>query len=151
MSNDKVRGFEKVSRIKEDIQLPRRNDEGSAGYDFFAIEEIKLEHNIPTIIKTGVKAYMLKDEVLILCNRSSNPIKKHLVLINGIGVIDQSFYNNVDNDGEIGFIFVNTSINPVTINVGDKIGQGIFIKYFIVDNDNPVNSTRIGGFGSTGA
>lgn len=60
--SERVRGFEVVSRIKKDIQLPRRNDEGSAGYDFFAIEEIKLEHNIPTIVKTGIKAYMPKDE-----------------------------------------------------------------------------------------
>ena len=34
--------FERVSRIEEEIKLPTRATNGSAGYDFYAIEDIEL-------------------------------------------------------------------------------------------------------------
>ena len=62
---------------------------------------------VPTLIPTGIKAYMLDDEVLYLYNRSSNPKKKGLILANSVGVIDKDYYGNPDNDGHIMFAFYN--------------------------------------------
>ena len=59
------------------------------------------------------------------------------------------YYNNLDNEGELGFLFYNLSNEPVVLEKGDKIGQGIFQKYLITDNDN-AEGERVGGWGSSG-
>ena len=94
--------FEKVKRMEEDIKLPERSTLNSAGYDFFAIEDIIFNPKTITRVFTGVKCELMPNQVLILANRSSNPSKKGLVLLNGIGVIDADYYGNPDNDGEMG-------------------------------------------------
>ena len=85
--------FEKVKRLEEtDIKLPERSTLNSAGYDFFAIEDIIFNPETITRVFTGVKCELMPNQVLILANRSSNPSKKGLVLLNGIGVIDADYY-----------------------------------------------------------
>lgn len=62
-----------------------------------------------------------------------------------MGIIDKDFYNNPDNDGEIAFAFMNISNETITIEAGEKLGQGIFMKYEITEDDN-AKGDRIGGF-----
>lgn len=151
--------FEYVNRVmstgyemkRPDFKLPERSTINSAGYDFYAIEDQHIPGNIVTYVKTGVKIKMQEDEFLLLANRSSNPKNKELILMNGVGIIDSDYYNNPDNDGEIVFAF--SSLNPTGsfIKKGDKIGQGIIMKFIKTENDfssSPIN-TRMGGFGST--
>lgn len=149
---NKIRGFEYVKRIinKDEFNIPFKGSKKAAGYDFQSAEDTIIKPKEIKLVKTGIKAYMQDDEVLILCNRSSNPIKKGLILINGVGVIDADYYNNPDNDGEIMFAFYNITDNIIDINVGDKIGQGIFTKFNQIDNEsNETIPERVGGFGST--
>ena len=140
--------FEKVSRIK-DVKLPERATGNSAGYDFFAPEDITLPAKALTRVMTGVKCRLNPYMVLILANRSSNPSKKSLFLANGVGIVDADYYNNPDNEGEIGFEFYNNSEEDVVISKNEKIGQGIITTYIRVEGDNATGS-RAGGFGSTG-
>ena len=150
---EKVRGFE-VAKGFEDkgINLPVRKTKFSAGYDVEAAEDTIIPSfkrgNKPTLIKTGIKAYMQDNEYLMLVNRSSNPGKKGLILANSIGVIDKDYYGNPDNDGHIMFAFYNIKDEDVQIKKGDCIGQAIFQKYMVADNDN-AQGERLGGFGST--
>jgi dUTP pyrophosphatase len=146
----RIRGFEPVKhREGYGIRLPQRSTSQAAGYDFFAIEDITIPAKEIRYVQTGVKAYMPKGEVLVVCNRSSNPKKKGLVLINGIGIVDSDYYNNEDNDGEIGFAFYNLLDYPITITRGERLGQGIFTSFHIADGDS-ATAIRKGGFGSTG-
>ena len=150
---DKKRGFEVAKGFEEaQINLPKRSTKNSAGYDIEAAEDtvipsFKLGLK-PTFVKTGLKAYMQSDEVLILANRSSNPGKKGLILANSIGVVDSDYYENPDNDGHIMFAFYNIKDEDIEIKKGERIGQGIFQKYLITDNDL-AKGERTGGFGST--
>ncbi|MFR2534149.1 MAG: dUTP diphosphatase [Clostridia bacterium] len=150
---EKIRGFE-IAKGFEDkqINLPVRKTRFSAGYDIEAAEDCVIpsfkKGMKPTLVKTGLKAYMQEDEVLILCNRSSNPGKKGLVMANSIGIIDKDYYGNPDNDGHFMFAFYNIKEEDLEIKKGDCIGQGIFQKYLIVDEDI-AQGERIGGFGST--
>ena len=142
--------FEKVNRINEDIKLPERSTKFSAGYDFYAIEDILVPgKGAITYVKTGVKVKLTEDEFLMLCNRSSNPKKKELVLINGVGIVDSDYYGNPDNDGHIMFSLINLKDEDLYIKKGDSIGQAMFTKYLTVDNDT-ATGIRTGGFGSTG-
>ncbi len=158
-----MRKFEFVKRIngedKEnvdmcvDFDLPKRSTKKSAGYDFINPERIEIPPYKPgmkpTLVKTGVKVQMPDDEYLMLVNRSSNPGKKNLVIPNSLGIIDADYYGNPDNDGEMMFAFYNLGTETVVIEAGDKLGQGIFQKYLITDDD-AAEGERIGGFGSTG-
>ena len=150
---EKKRGFE-IAKGFEDkgINLPERKTKYSAGYDVEAAEDVVVpsfkKGMAPTLIKTGIKAYMQDDEVLLLYNRSSNPKKKGLILANSVGVIDKDYYGNQDNDGHIMFAFYNIKDEDVIIKKGECIGQAIFQKYFLADND-VAEGTREGGFGST--
>lgn len=131
------------------IQLPTRSDPASAGYDFYSPCAVRIDPGESKLIFTDVKACMNPDEVLMLYVRSSMG-KPRVVLANGTGVIDQSYYGNIKNDGNIGLYLLNLGEKPFHINVGDRIGQGVFMKYLTTDDDN-TTGTRTGGFGSTGA
>ena len=150
---EKIRGFE-IAKGFEDkgISLPVRKTKYSAGYDIEAAEDVVVpsfkKGTNPTLIKTGLKAYMQDDEVLMLYNRSSNPKKKGLILANSVGVVDKDYYGNVDNDGHIMFAFYNIKEEDVEIKKGEAIGQAVFQKYFVTDDDI-AEGERVGGFGST--
>ena len=141
--------FEKVKRIEEDIKLPERSTLNSAGYDFFALEDIIFNPNTITRVFTGVKCELMPNQVLILANRSSNPSKKGLILLNGIGVVDADYYGNPDNDGEIAFEFYNMLDEIVEIKKGEKLGQGLILKFDKTEDDF-VTNVRKSGCGSTG-
>jgi dUTP pyrophosphatase len=150
---EKIRGFEVANGFENsNINLPVRKTKASAGYDIEAAEDCIIpsfkKGDKPTLVKTGIKAYMPEDEVLILANRSSNPGKKGLILANSIGVIDSDYYGNPDNDGHIMFAFFNIKEEDIQIKKGDAIGQGIFQKYLTTDDD-VATGERLGGFGST--
>jgi len=147
------RGFEIIEEYKnKGINLPIRKTKYSAGYDVEAAEDITIpsfkKGMNPTLVKTGIKAYMADDEVLMLYNRSSNPKKKGLILSNSVGVIDKDYYGNPDNDGHIMFAFYNIKEEDVEIKKGDAIGQAVFQKYLVTDDD-AATGERLGGFGST--
>jgi dUTP pyrophosphatase len=103
----------------------------------------------PVLVPTGVKSYMAEDEGLFLYNRSGNPLKKGLLLANGVGVVDSDYYSNKDNDGHIMFQFINFFPFDIEIQKGERIGQGIFQKFLLTDDDKNTGSQRESGFGST--
>lgn len=150
---EKIRGFE-IAKSFENMQinLPIRKTKYSAGYDIEAAEDCIIpsfkKGMKPTLVKTGLKAYMQDDEYLMLCNRSSNPGKKGLILANSVGIVDKDYYGNPDNDGAIMFAFINIKDEDTQIKKGECIGQAIFQKYYTVDGDN-AEGERLGGFGST--
>ncbi len=155
----KIRGFE-ICKGYEDkgINLPIRQTKHAVGYDIEAAEDtvipsmfeaIKNGENIkPTLVKTGVKAYFQPDEVMYLYNRSSGPSKRGLVTANSVGVFECDYYSNPSNDGEILFGFYNFANTDVVIPKGERIGQMVFQKFLITDEDN-AEGDRLGGFGST--
>ena len=146
----KKRGFEVVTKYKgQEITIPERKTSGSAGYDFCAAETITIQPKQVSFIPTGIKAFMSKDEVLQMYARSSLSFKKTLMKANSVGIIDSDYYNNPDNEGEINLILYNYGDHPVTVSKGDRIAQGVFMKYLTVDEDQNTIK-RLGGFGSTG-
>lgn len=150
---EKIRGFEIAKGFEnKGINLPERKTKYSAGYDIEAAEDCVIPAfkpgQKPVLVKTGIKAYMQNDEYLMLCNRSSNPGKKGLILANSVGIVDADYYGNPDNDGVIMYAFYNFFEEDVQIKKGDVIGQAIFRKYEVIDADNATGE-RVGGFGST--
>ena len=147
------RGFEVVKEyVDKGINLPVRKTRHSAAYDVEAAEEVVLpsfkKGMKPTLIPTGLKAYMQSDEVLLIVPRSSGPKKQGISFPHNVGVIDSDYYNNSDNEGHIFVQCINLKDEDVVIKKGEAVAQAIFQKYLTVDNDE-AGGIRTGGFGST--
>lgn len=149
----KQRGFEIVKGWEDkEINIPVRKTKYSAAYDIEAAEDTIIPSfksgMKPTLIKTGLKAYMQSDEVLKLFPRSSGPKKQGILFPHSVGIIDQDYYGNEDNDGHLLVQCINIKDKDVKIKKGEAIAQAMFQKYLITDDDN-AEGTRTGGFGST--
>lgn len=172
----KIRGFEFVEHKKvntednEFVRLPLRGSKNSAGYDFYTPVDLVIPPQKTVKFYTDVKAYMQEDEVLLIDVRSSIGVKKGLMIANTIGVIDSDYYNNESNEGNI--IICLRNLNPefefygydedtgipkikdlreentIVIKAGERVAQGIFVKYLKADNCNS-EEERKGGVGST--
>ena len=131
-----------------EIQLPTRATEHSAGYDFYSPVDATIQPNESVMIWSDVKVHMYYDNALLLIPRSSMG-KQPVMIANTVGLIDSDYYGNPDNDGNIGFRLLNLGNTPYEIKAGDRIGQGVFVKYGTVKDD--VTATkRKGGFGHSG-
>ena len=139
---------DKFRKTNGEITLPTRATKSSIAYDFYSPVTVTIPPMQSVMIWTDVKAHFNEDEALLLNVRSS--MGKHPVMIaNTQGWIESDYCNNPDNDGNIGCRLFNLGTEPYVINVGDRIMQGMFIKYLVADNGNTDN-TRQGGFGSSG-
>lgn len=140
---------EEATKIYEDIALPKRATEFSAGYDFFAPFDFKLAPGEIIKIPTAVRAKINEDYALFMFPRSSLGFKYRLQLNNTIGVIDADYYY-ADNEGHIFVKLTNDSKEDKILQMkkGEAFCQGIFLNYGITTDDN-VTAKRSGGLGST--
>ena len=169
----RTRGFEVCVGYEDKVvALPKRSTKHSVAYDILACEDVTIpsiwktvfenikiflnptkEKNyldiLPTKIYTGIKAYFLEDEIMIIANRSSGPSKLGLIMANSIGIFESDYYSNESNDGNIIYQYYNFFPRDIVIHRGEKVGQAYFQKFLTIDNDN-AEGKRIGGIGSTG-
>lgn len=150
--NENMRGFELIEGMNG--ELPIKATIHSAGVDFIASSDITIPafrfKGQATLVPTGVKAFMQKDEYLQIFARSSIPVNLGLIMSNGVGIVDADYYNNPKNEGHIMIEFNNLTNEHIMIEKGTRIAQGIFNKVLPVTHGVRLkNDTRNGGFGST--
>lgn len=144
----------------DEIDLPSRGTEQSAGYDFVSPISFKLAPGEQIIIPTGIRCKMYSNQVLMLYPRSSVGIKHNISFANTTPIIDADYYN-AKNEGHILLAFKNSNKRYLfnhkknkagtwVVNAGDRICQGIILQYGITTDDN-ANAKREGGIGSTGS
>ncbi|MFR4383284.1 MAG: dUTP diphosphatase [Phascolarctobacterium sp.] len=145
-----MRKFLPTKNAPADTILPKRGSKYSAGYDFYAPEDIICKaHSLSKLVMFNVKCYILQDEYLAVMVRSSLAVKHGLQVAQGTAVIDADYADNPANDGNVGICFVNNSNIDYVIRKGERCAQGIFIRYYLTDDDD-AESVRSGGYGSTG-
>lgn len=130
------------------ISLPTRGTKQAAAYDFVSPITTCIMPMQSAMIWTDVRACCQVDEVLLLNVRSSMG-KQPIMLANTQGWVDSDYYDNPDNGGNIGIRLLNLGNTPYEIHEGDKIAQGMFVKYLQSSNGDS-DVVRQGGFGSTG-
>ena len=135
-------------KTKSNITLPTRATKSSIAYDFYSPVDTVINPMQSVMIWTDVKAKFNTDEALLINVRSSMG-KFPIMIANTQGWIESDYYSNPDNDGNIGVRLFNLSTEPYVIKAGDRIAQGMFIKYLEADNGNTTQE-RVGGFGSSG-
>jgi dUTP pyrophosphatase len=81
--------------------------------------------------------------------RSSTPLKRGLVVANGVGVVDADYCGPAD---EVKVQLLNVTDQPVSVRRGDRLAQGIVLPAPRIEWEEVAEMpapTR-GGFGSTG-
>lgn len=138
-----------IREVYDSIKFPKRATVGSARYDFFAPVKIKLKPGDTVKIPTGIRCRIDNNWVLKCYPRSGLGFKYRMQLNNTVGIIDSDYFG-ANNEGHIMAKITNDTNEDKTIEInrGEGFMQGIFVEYGITEDDH-VEATRNGGFGST--
>lgn len=138
----------KIKRLDSSLPLPVYETEGSVGFDICARETIEITNGCIELIPANIIVEVPKGYMLVVASRSSTPKKKGLTPPHGFGVIDQDYCGPED---EIKIQVYNFSGENVSIERGEKIAQGVFVRVdrFEWEEVNILDGANRGGFGST--
>lgn len=149
-----LKQFLKDTNLTEDdyntYNIPSRSTKYSAGYDFESLVDFTLKPGEIIKLPLGVKVQMNEDEMLMLVVRSSQGFKYNVRMCNQVGIFESDYYNNIGNEGHMFLALQNHGDQDYIVKKGEKICQGIFVKFLTTDNEDEINKERIGGLGSTG-
>ena len=134
--------------ILEDIPMPKRATKGSAGYDICTPYDIDLEPGEEINVPTGLKCKIENGWALFALPKSGLGFKYYTRLANTIGLIDEDYYNNENNEGHMWVKMRNEGDKPLHVDAGKGICQMVFLPYGITFDDE-ADGERKGGFGST--
>src|SRR5689334_2690857 len=110
----------KIKRIDKSLPLPKYHTSGSVGCDLYVREETKILPHEVALIPGNVVIEVPKGYMCTIVSRSSTPIKKGLLMPNGIGVIDQDYCGT---DDEFKIEVYNFTEKEVIVEKGERIGQ----------------------------
>lgn len=138
-----------IARITETVPLPAYQTPGAAGFDLASSVEMTIAPGEVTLVPTGLVIAVPRGHFLGVFARSSTPLKRGLMVANGVGIVDEDYSGPHD---EIKVEVYNFTSAPVTVRPGDRLAQGVimpFVRAEWDERDAPAGKTR-GGFGSTG-
>lgn len=139
----------RIHRRDSAVALPRYQTSGSAGFDLAAAADVTLEPGEIRLVPTGLVVETPAGYFFAVIARSSTPIKKGLMVANGVGVIDSDYCGP---DDEVLVEVINVTRGTVTVRRGDRLAQGLFIPVVQAEWEEigtPDAPSR-GGVGSTG-
>jgi dUTP pyrophosphatase len=138
-----------IHRLSPGVEIPRRATAGSAGFDLAASEDITVPPGAVALVPTGLVIQVPAGHFLGVFARSSTPLKRGLMVANGVGVVDSDYCGPAD---EIKIQVINVTPAPVEVRRGDRLAQGVILSFApaeFVEAETVTAATR-GGFGSTG-
>jgi len=139
----------RVTRLSSTVAMPVYQTAGSAGFDLAASVEVTVAPGAIALVPTALVIQVPPGHFLGVFARSSTPLKRGLVVANGVGVVDSDYCGPAD---EVKVQVLNVTAAPVTVHPGDRLAQGVIIPFVRADleeGDASANANR-GGFGSTG-
>jgi len=139
----------KIFRKDKSVSIPDYQTAGSVAFDLSPSEDAVIPPHEIRLIPTGLVICTPPGHMLVIAARSSTPLKKGLMIANGIGIVDQDYCGP---DDEIKLQLFNFTDKPVEIKKGDRIAQGLFLKLDRIEFEEApqLDSKSRGGFGSTG-
>jgi dUTP pyrophosphatase len=139
----------RIRRLDPDLPLPDYATVGAVGFDLYCREDTTLAPGEIALLPTGVAIATPSGYMLMVASRSSTPRRKGLSVPHGVGVIDQDYRGDGD---EIRCQVYNFSDSPITVNRGDRVAQGIFVRVDRAEWEevSAMDAPTRGGFGSTG-
>src|SRR5436190_19273099 len=139
----------RIRRIHRQAALPQYQSAGAAGFDLAASEDVVVGPGAVVLVPTGLVIEVPPGHFLGVFARSSTPLKRGLLVANGVGVVDSDYCGPAD---EIKIQVLNFTAQPVEIQAGDRLAQGLvlpFVRARWVEDDTSRDGINRGGFGST--
>jgi dUTP pyrophosphatase len=139
----------KIKRLDPAVSLPEPATGGAAGFDLAAAADIDIPPHGIRLVGTGLVIAVPNGHFLGIFARSSTPLKRGLMVANGVGVVDADYCGPAD---EVKIQVLNITDAPIRVARGDRLAQGIVLPSPRVtweEVDDMQVPTR-GGFGSTG-
>lgn len=138
----------RIQRVDKSLPLPVYETAGSVGFDLLARETTTIEPGKIELIPANVIVEVPQGYMLAVASRSSTPRKKGLTQPHGFGIIDHDYCGPTD---EVKIQVYNFSDAAVTIERGEKIAQGVFVRVdkFEWQEVDSIREESRGGFGST--
>jgi dUTP pyrophosphatase len=139
----------RIHRLSASVSLPRYESGQAAAFDLAASADVIVEPGQVSLVPTGLVIEVPAGTFLGIFARSSTPLKRGLMVANGVGVVDPDYCGPRD---EIKIALLNFSPQPVQIKTGDRLAQGIVLPAARVEWEEieTVTTESRGGFGSTG-
>ena len=139
----------KIKRLQSAVGLPEPATGGAAGFDLAAAADIEIPPRTIRLVGTGLVIGVPNGHFLGIFARSSTPLKRGLIVANGVGIIDSDYCGP---DDEIKIQVLNVTDAPVTVARGDRLAQGIVLPAPRIEWEEVQEIARPsrGGFGSTG-
>lgn len=131
------------------MPLPSFQTAGAAGFDLASNADVTIAPGAIVLIPTGLVVEVPAGHFLGIFARSSTPLKKGLIVANGVGVLDSDYCGPTD---EVKIQVMNVTAGPVTVQKGDRIAQGVVMPFVRVEIEEGAGAEAPsrGGFGSTG-
>ena len=140
----------RIHRLDPAIPLPRYETSGAAGFDLAASQDVVVPPGGLALVPTGLVIQVPRGHFLGIFARSSTPLRRGLMVANGVGVIDEDYCGAKD---EVKIQVLNFTQAPVTVARGDRIAQGLFIPVTRAawqEESGDLRDGSRGGFGATG-
>jgi dUTP pyrophosphatase len=140
----------RIHRLDPAVSLPRYETDGAAGFDLAASTDMTIAPGTIALVPTGLVIQVPPGHFLGVFARSSTPLKRGLMVANGVGVIDEDYCGPKD---EVKIQVLNFTQAPVDVKRGDRIAQGLLIPVARAswqEETGDLRSGSRGGFGATG-
>ena len=139
----------KIRRLDPTVPLPAYGTAEAAGFDLAAAHDVEVSPGSIVLVRTGLVIEVPSGHFLGIFARSSTPLKRGLIVANGVGVIDSDYSGPED---EVMIQVMNFTSSPVRIARGDRLAQGIILPAPRVtwNEVSEIRPVARGGFGATG-
>ena len=139
----------KIKRLNPAVSLPEPATGQAAGFDLASAADIEIPPRSIRLVGTGLVIAVPEGHFLGIFARSSTPLKRGLMVANGVGVVDADYCGP---DDEVKIQLLNFTDATIQVRTGDRLAQGIVLPAPRVDWDEvtEMNVPTRGGFGSTG-
>jgi dUTP pyrophosphatase len=139
----------RIKRVRPHAELPQYQSAGAAAFDLAAAESVTIQPGEVALVPTGLVVEVPSGMFLAIFARSSTPLKRGLMVANGVGVVDPDYSGPAD---EVKVAVLNFRSSATTLARGDRIAQGIILpapRVTWVEIDE-LDAPSRGGFGATG-
>jgi dUTP pyrophosphatase len=140
----------RIRRLTAAATLPRYETAGAAGFDLRASEDMTVQPGEVTLVPTGLVVEVPPGTFLGIFARSSTPLKRGLMVANGVGIVDSDYCGPAD---EVKIEVYNFTPRAVHVKAGDRIAQGVLIPSVRAEWEEvqELRKDSRGGFGATDA
>ena len=138
-----------IRRLDSTVPLPTYGTGESAGFDLAASHDLTIAPGQVALVRTGLVIEVPSGHSLAIFARSSTPLKRGLMVANGVGIVDPDYSGPND---EVMIQLLNFTDAEVQVQRGDRLAQGIILPVpRITWNEvTTLRDTTRGGFGATG-